>query len=104
MLVDSQWQPWICEQYEPSTIEYNVFNLDSFYLFLSPIETALLAVVILFFGMVEANTLQFEMDQPTEASGEQLNMFVHWYFGVWLGQFLSFTTSLCIEFGYLCLL
>ena len=51
---------------------YNVFNLDSFYLFLSPIETALLAVVVLFFGMVEANALnfQFGMNQPMEASGE----------------------------------
>ena len=50
----------------------------------------LLVLVIISFGMVEANALQFGMDQLTEASGEQLGRFVHWYFWViQLGSFLA---------------
>ena len=39
-----------------------------------------LAAVIGSLGMIDANALQFGMDQLTEASGNQLSKFVHWYF------------------------
>ena len=42
----------------------------------------LLAVVIGSLGMIDANALQFGMDQLMEASGDQLSKFVHWYFWV----------------------
>ena len=69
-----------------------------------------IGVTVLSFGMVEANALQFGMDQLTEASGEQLSRFVHWYFWVvWLGQFLFniasalglFVFVLFLAIGYL---
>ena len=42
----------------------------------------LLAAVIGSLGMIDANVLQFGMDQLLEASGNQLSKFVHWYFWV----------------------
>ena len=42
----------------------------------------LLAVIIGSLGMIDANALQFGMDQLMEASGNQLSNFVNWYFWV----------------------
>ena len=42
----------------------------------------LMAAVIGSLGMIDANALQFGMDQLMEASGDQLSKFVHWYFWV----------------------
>ena len=68
---------------------YTFVSLDNIWRYLLASGIVPLAVVILSFGMVEANALQFGMDQLTEASGEQLSRFVHWFFWVvWLGQFL----------------
>ena len=45
-----------------------------------------MAILLLSLGVVEANALQFGMDQLTEASGEQLSRFVHWYFLQFVNQ------------------
>ena len=42
----------------------------------------LIAVVIGSLGMIQANILQFGMDQLTEASCDKLSKFVHWYYWV----------------------
>ena len=60
---------------------------------------ALIVFAICFsFGMIEANSLQFGMDQLTEASGEQLSRFVHWYY--WVMQ-LGELTSVVLGLGVL---
>ena len=73
---------------------YTLFNHNDAWFILLASAIVPLAVVVLSFGMVEGNALQFGMDQMLEASGEQLSRFVHWYVWVlWLGQFIFIAIS-----------
>ena len=61
------------------------FNKDSncgSNLFVLAIGMMLIAVVMGSLGMIQANILQFGMDQLMEASCEKLSKFVHWYYWV----------------------
>ena len=63
----------------------SAFNIDINYsnqLFVLAIGTVLIAIVLGSFGMIQANILQFGMDQLMEASCDKLIKFVHWYYWV----------------------
>ena len=63
----------------------SAFKIDKNYSsqpFVLAIGTMLIAVVLGSFGMIQANILQFGMDQLTEASCDKLSKFVRWYYWV----------------------
>ena len=63
----------------------SAFKIDTNYSsqpFVLAIGTMLIAVVLGSFGMIQANILQFGMDQLMEASCDKLIKFVHWYYWV----------------------